>query len=104
MLSIYKWNILCHNPEEKDLHKVIENSISIKEFCKIIGYNETQYKRLAKTYNEIKFNVNGKEQQLCKFINDIIHTENSYIIINPNILYGGINREQVEVFGGFCEK
>ena len=105
-LSLQEQRLLLYliskiKPDDKTLEEI---EISIKEFCKIIGYNETQYKRLAKTYNEIKFNVNGKEQQLCKFINDIIHTENSYIIINPNILYGGINREQVEVFGGFCEK
>ena len=94
-----EYNILCENPDEDILEKV--KPITLSDFCKIIGYNETQLSRLVNTYNKIKFNVNGKMERFCAFVYDGLDRTNANIIINPRILYSGINYKKVEILGLF---
>lgn len=92
-----EYNIMCWNPFQKDLNEL--EPMTIQDFIGIIGYFESNTKRLMNLYKKITFKVNGQEQLFCNFINDP-----NYIIVNPNILYKGSNFDKVEVLGVFCKK
>lgn len=98
----YEWNTLCYNPSEKDKEKLKTEAITILEFCDLIGYDKTKYKRLMNTYNEITFNINGSQQKFCAFVVQGTNLDDSHIIINPNILYSGTDKSKVEAYGIFC--
>lgn len=95
----YKYNILCWNPSETEPTKI--KKMTIAEFCDLIEYDRKNYKRLIKAYNSITFDNNGKEEKFCSFMNDGINTIDSYVLINPSIIFAGKNPEDVKIFGNF---
>ena len=97
-----EYNVLCKNPIEKDLDKI--ELLSLAEFCNIISYNISQLNRLLNIYKNIKFNVNGKQENFCAFTYDGLDRRKSRIFVNPHILYNGTNYSQVKVLGAFCKE
>ena len=90
-------NILCHNPEETDINKIIP--LTIDEFCGEIGYNPNQRSRLMREYSRITFDVNGTQERFCSFCFDGAHRGAIRIIINPRILYKGSYADRVGEYG-----
>lgn len=90
-------NILCHNPEEIDINKIIP--LTIDEFCGEIGYNPNQRSRLMREYSRITFDVNGVQERFCSFCFDGAHRGSIRIIINPRILYKGSYADRVGEYG-----
>lgn len=94
-------NILCWNPEEKQLDSVLP--LSVLDFCHIINYNDNQSARLCREYSKITFMVNGKLERFCSFVYDGSNPKMAAIYINPHIIYSGNDYKHVEILGAFCE-
>ena len=90
-----EYNILCSNPHETNIDLI--DTVTLSEFCEIIGYSTDQLSRLAKIYKSMTFDVRGERQRFVSFINDGDNIGESSIIINPKILYAGTHPEKVEV-------
>lgn len=97
----YKYNVLCFNPEETDKEKI--QRMTVAEFCDNIGFDRKHYKRLIAQYNNIVFDVKGKKEKFCTYTNDGINIIDSYITVNPSVIYGGEvkNIEEVKIYGHF---
>lgn len=87
---------MCFNPLEADYEKI--ETMTLQDFCNIIGYNINQASRLLNIYKKIRFN-NG--QRFCNFVNDGLERNNSNIFINPRVLYSGSDYRKVEALGIF---
>lgn len=98
----FQYNILCYNPEETDIKKI--ETISLFEFCKLIGFDYSHLNRLLKIYKKLTFDVNGKNERFCSFVSDGLHRSESKIIVNPHILYNGTNFKNIEILATFCEE
>lgn len=96
-----EYNILCHNPTEKDLDYIIP--LSVNEFCTTIGYRVESRARLLKTYTKVRFPVGEREEQFCSFVTDGTGIGEAKMFINPHILYMGSNAQKVEVLGAFVK-
>ena len=88
-------NILCWNPEEKDIAKV--NPMTPEEFCTAVGYDQSNIGRLMRIYSSILFDVNGKKEHFCKLICDWNNQSNAKICINPAVIYAGSAYNRVEI-------
>lgn len=95
-------NVLCYNIYERDLDKV--DTMSIAEFCRIVGYSEKNASRLRREYSKITFPVENRQEQFCMFVSDGCNLNNAQIYINPHILYNGSNAHLVEILSVFCKK
>lgn len=95
-----EYNVLCKNPLEKDLEKI--QLLSLAEFCNAIGYNISQLTRLLNIYQNISFDVKGKQENFCAFAYSGFDRKTSRIFVNPHILYNGTNYNKVKVLGAFC--
>lgn len=94
-----EFNILCRNPEETDLSKVIP--MTFKQFCKETGYNLSKAHRLAQDLSSITFDVNGSQRHFVAFVTTEATPSDRLIVVNPRVLYGGHNFERVETFALF---
>lgn len=94
-----QYNVLCYNPLEADLGQV--SLMTIKDFCRIIGYNESQMSRLTKVYSDIVFQCNGELRRFCAFVDCGRQTDDRFVIVNPRVFYAGDCFERVEVLGLF---
>ena len=92
-------NVLCLNPLETDLEQV--SLLTIKDFCRIIGYDESQAARLQKTYGDITFPCDGEQRHFCAFVDCGRKTDDRFVIVNPRIFFAGDCFERVEVLGLF---
>lgn len=90
-----EYNLICHNPYEKDMDKV--NPMSIAEFCDEIGYNKSNIGRLKRIYNTVRFDVEGRQERFCTMIYNGLDENSAKICINPNVLYAGTNKGCIEV-------
>ena len=98
-----EYNVLCYNPFEEDADRV--KPLSIKDFCGLISFRDSNVSRLLDIYRSLSFTVIERQQntvierqqKFCLFVNDGIKTGGSKIIVNPNILYVGSNSNRVEV-------
>jgi len=88
-------NILCWNPEEADIAKVVP--MTPKEFCLKVGYDPSNIGRLMKIYSSILFDVNGKKEHFCKLVCDWNGQSNARICINPAVIYAGSAYNRVEI-------
>lgn len=95
-----EYNVLCKNPEEKELEKI--EFLSLSEFCGAIGYDISQLNRLLGIYKTLKFDVKENKEKFCAFTYDGINRKSARIFINPHILYNGTNYSRVKVLGAFC--
>ena len=78
----FNHNIVCSNPSEVDIAKV--EPITLKELCKIVGYDETKSTRLKNDL--LKLKIDG-ENVVGLFIREMGTT----IHINPRVYYKGKN-------------
>ena len=96
-----EYNILCWNPEEKDLSNI--QKLSLSDFCVIANCSPHNLGRLMNEYKKITFDVNGRQEYFCSFVLPGGDRENTRIFINPHILYSGSNYTRVEMLGAFCQ-
>jgi len=94
-----EYNVLCENIFETDIEDMYP--LSVKAFCKRLGYNYSAASRLIKEYEKLKISVEGHEEPLCSF-NGSGHKK--MIFVNPHVIYSGTNYEKVEVMGNFRKK
>lgn len=79
----YKYNCVCHNPNETNLQHI--KKMSIQEICISVGYNSTQWKRFWLMLRGFKM---GKEYCISSTI--IGDTYDDVLIkVNPKIYYAG---------------
>lgn len=97
----YEYNVLCHNSHETDMDKI--KFMTVQEFCKEIGYDTGKYKRLIDTYGHITIEVDGKKQKFCSFVIEDSDLRKAKIFVNPNVLYSGSHKSDVEILGAFCK-
>lgn len=96
-----EYNILCHNPDESDLHSI--RSLSFGEFCESIGFDVSHLDRLLKIYKNLRFDVNGEQERFAAFTYDGFNKGDMQIFVNPRIMYNGSDFNKVEVLGVFCK-
>lgn len=96
-----EFNVLCFDPFEKNLSRV--NYMTPNEFCRQIGLDESNLHRLMRTYRDLRFDVNGKQERVCSVVYDGVNRGNGKMFLNPHILYSGTNPERVEILGEFCK-
>lgn len=89
------YNMMCHNPEEEDLELI--SPMTMKEFCKVIGYYEDGDRKLKTKMKHIT--LNGVP--VFSFVDN---NRGLFCYINPKVLYAGNARERVEVLGKFCDE
>lgn len=94
-----KTNIVCYNPEELDDKKI--KPMSIGDFCDIIKYNRNQASRLFKDL--LKFTVKGKHLMCYVAIDSYVITK-MFMIINPEIYYGGEKHSDVKFLFEICDR
>lgn len=90
----YSTNVLCKNPDEKDLNKVIK--LSLKDICQLlgIGTSSSQMERIEKSLLRFKIIVNGETYHLFKRV--ILKGEyntKDYFVINPMVVRKGKDLE-----------
>lgn len=93
-----QWNIICHNPFEKEIENV--QPLTIGEFCSFIGYDVSNISRLIKAIHYITFDVNGKHQRFCSFVYEE-NKKDMRIFCNPNLFYSGKNKEKLDAMKVF---
>lgn len=97
----YEYNIVCHNPAERELELI--RPMSLGEVCQAIGYDEENASRLLEELSKLKFKVLDKETVAVRCVPmDDIHDRRAYkLFINPNVYYSGKGWDQVKVLGKF---
>lgn len=85
----FEYNILCHNPTEKDRQHV--RPLTVGEFCDIIGFDKERVGSLVRDYGQLTFTVDGQREALCKFMDNGASRLNGNIYINPRLVYKGTN-------------
>ena len=79
----YKYNCVCHNPDETDLSYI--EKMSVQDICTCVGYDSSQWKRFWNMLRGFKI---GKEHCISStIIGDTF--DNILIKINPKIYYAG---------------
>ncbi len=94
-----EYNVLCENIFDTDIEDMYP--LSVKAFCKRLGYNYSAASRLIKEYEKLKISVEGHEEPLCSFTGS---GHKKMIFVNPHVIYSGTNYEKVEVMGNFRKK
>jgi hypothetical protein len=95
-----EWNIICHNPDERDIIKVLP--MSIYEICHLLKVSPSHSDKLVNSLMSISFiaKQSGGEQALCNFIKD--RASGKYrMIINPDVLYMGVHSTEVKGYAQF---
>lgn len=82
----FQHNILCHNPNETDIEKILP--MTLKDLCKVVGYSESNSTKLKRQLLAIK--VNG-EDSICIVLRNVKH----YIYVNPMIFYKGTDIDKL---------
>lgn len=94
-----EYNILCHNPFECDIDKIIP--MSLHEFCDQIGFDKSHVSKLVTKLKKICFTVNDHMENFISFVSDGGRLSQYKMFINPHILYCGSDYKKVEVLGAF---
>lgn len=92
-----EYNFLCLNPEERELSEI--EPLSCEAYCKLIGYDYSNFGRLKKVYSKLSVKINGRQESFCSFVDNGYSTR---IFVNPHIVYAGSEYKKVEVLGDFC--
>lgn len=95
-----EFNIVCHNPQEKELDYI--EPMSIREFCEEIDFDYSHVNRLKDTFRNVKFEVTYRRQKTKQpFVST--GKDDNVIIINPRVMYSGSDYNRVKVLGKFFE-
>lgn len=79
----FKYNCVCHNPNETDLHHI--QKMSVQDICISVGYERTQWKRF---WNALRgFKINNEYAIATTIIGDGF--DNFLIKVNPKLYYAG---------------
>lgn len=89
-----KYNIVCKNPDE--LSAELIKPMTMRELADILGYSEKRIQELRKEFTNIKTTDN---KYLIVFTTSNWNINYSKIIINPKVIYGGIDYKVVEGVG-----
>lgn len=88
----YENNILCSNPEEKNIEKL--NKLSFKDICEILGLSNDK-KNMQKLKKDLfKFYITREDKKYYFFSYVTIRQETkseSYYIVNPMVIWKGTN-------------
>ena len=96
-----EYNVLCWNIGEECIDDV--ELLSLKEFCELAQWNYGKLYRLRNDLKKLTFNVNGRQELFCNFVDSGLGKRNIRIFVNPHIMYNGSDYKKVEVLGKFCE-
>ena len=96
-----EYNILCRNPGEECIDDL--ELLSLHDFCELIGHDYLKMYRLKAELRKLTFDVNGKQELFCNFVDTGLGPKHIRIFINPHIMYNGSDYKKVEVLGKFCE-
>lgn len=96
-----EYNILCRNPGEECIDDL--ELLSLHDFCELIGHNYLKMYRLKAELRKLTFDVNGKQELFCNFVDTGLGPKCIRIFVNPHIMYNGSDYKKVEVLGKFCE-
>lgn len=94
-----KYNVLCWNPLEEDIHKV--EPMTLKDFCVLTGRGEKRVTEIRNTYKNIKFSMeDGVTRWLCAFVRSDVGNlgEREIIVINPRVVFMGEDWRYVETY------
>lgn len=94
----WEYNILCWNPDEKDVDKI--SPMSLSDFCRLIGYDDNGGRnsgKLLDAYKKLTFTMRGKEMDVCAYMENLV-TGQRYFVVNPLVIYRGHDRRKVEAF------
>lgn len=86
-----KYNICCENIDETDFNLIIP--FDEKQICKKVGYNPHNYKQLFDMLKSIQLN-NQQESIIYQLKCSLYPKINTITIINPNLLYGGEEKDE----------
>lgn len=89
-----QYNMLCHNPTEKDLDLV--KPMHMVDYCEIIGYSPENYRRLKTLLKKLTL----KKKVVFSFVDN---AKGLFCYVNPNVYYAGNDWERVEILGEFCK-
>lgn len=96
-----QYNILCWNPMERDISKVMH--LTVRDFCKLTGQDYMTAHRLMDAYSEIEFDVGDHRELFCAFVRRGRDLDDTHIFVNPNILYSGDCPGDVKILATFCK-
>lgn len=83
-----QFNVVCLNPQETS-YEAIE-LVSLGEFAKMLGYDESNVSKLCKELFEIKFLKNGvKHRAISYLLLDSLSKNRYRIVVNPFLYYAG---------------
>lgn len=90
-----KYNVFCSNPLENDKMKL--RWLTAKEMCEILGYSESNEKRLLRTLFQLTFeDKNGDTRSVITTISNTKNGEmRHFITINPQFYAGYISQEDM---------
>lgn len=95
-----EWNIISHNPLEKDSNKV--QIMTMKELCEAIDYDYSHISRLNEALFGLAFDWNGRKQALCASIEFTTEEgKQKGLIVNPHLIFAGTDFKKVEGYGMF---
>lgn len=94
-----QWNVVCHNPEERNPHKL--EPMSIEEICSLLNFSPSNSGRLTKILRQMEFiayDLFENEQRVQRFCNFVKDSESNKwrMIVNPNILFMGDDPTKIE--------
>lgn len=93
----FEYNILCHNPTEKDYDLV--DPMTVLEFCNVVGFDQSHADKLAREYGKLTFTVEDRQEVFCKFLHNGADLSTAHIYINPRLVYKGLDFRKVEAIG-----
>ncbi|MDY2881810.1 MAG: hypothetical protein SOT71_04045 [Romboutsia timonensis] len=86
----YESNILCNNPEEKDINKL--DKLSFKDICGILGLSKDKKSMNTLKKDLFKFYITKDNKKYYFFSYVTIKQENgseSYYVVNPLVIWKG---------------
>lgn len=72
------------------------------EFCDMVNYGVHDFKKLLNKYQQITFEVNGKQEYFLSFVSSNEDISTAKLFVNPHVIYCGSNYKKVEILGAFC--
>lgn len=87
----YEWNIVCHNPQERDTEKIIP--FTINEIIELLGYNSQNLTRFKKNLYALEI---GGVHKIFITIQCEYDYKSSLILVNPLAYYKGDSVQALE--------
>lgn len=88
----YDTNTICHNSSDE-----VPEHMNLKEICEFLGVNSDNSTRLKKDLTKFHIFKNEMKYNLLAYITvEIDGTIKGYFAVNPMVVYGGSNYEEVK--------